>query len=61
MNDEKIKGKLTDEEKKKVTDKVEEIIKWLEVNPQAEAEAYKEKTKELEAVFHPLASKLYQG
>lgn len=33
MNDEKIKGKLTDEEKKKVTDKVDEIIKWLEANP----------------------------
>jgi len=30
MNDEKIKGKLTDDEKKTVTDKVDEIIKWLE-------------------------------
>jgi len=33
MNDEKIKAKLTPEEVKAVSEKVEEVIKWLEANP----------------------------
>lgn len=38
MKDEKITTKLTEEEKKSVNNKVEEIIKWLEASPTADTE-----------------------
>jgi len=36
LNDEKWKDKIKEDEKKNVTDKVEEITKWFEANGEAE-------------------------
>lgn len=53
VNDEKYKDKISEEEKKSVNDKCEELLKWMEDCPAATKEEYEAKVKELEAIFHP--------
>ncbi|KAL7379494.1 hypothetical protein ABVT39_028324 [Epinephelus coioides] len=61
VQDENLKDKISEEDKKKVTEKCEETITWLENNQLAEKEEYQDKQKELEKVCSPVISKLYQG
>ena len=58
---EKLGGKLSDEEKAKMEEAIEEKIKWLEENQDTEADDYKKQKKELEDVVQPIIAKLYQG
>jgi heat shock protein 5 len=53
--------KISEDDKKTILDAVEEGIKWVDGNPEADEEAYKEKQKEVEEVCNPIISKLYQG
>jgi len=57
---EKLGGKLSDEDKTKIEEAVEEKIKWLESNQDAEAEEYKKEKKEFEELVQPIIAKLYQ-
>ena len=57
---EKLGGKLSEDEKETITKIVEEKIKWLESNPNAEADEYKAQKKEVEDVANPIISKFYQ-
>jgi len=57
---EKLGAKLSEEDKTKITEAVDEAIKWLEANPEAEVEAMKEKKTELEGVVQPIMTKLYE-
>ncbi|RWS27469.1 hypothetical protein B4U80_11144 [Leptotrombidium deliense] len=59
---EKLGGKITDDEKTKIDEAVDEAIKWLESNAEtAEASEMKDKKKELEDAVQPIIAKLYQG
>jgi len=60
LNDEKWKDKIKEDEKKNVSDKVEELTKWFESNADAETQQFKDKQKELEDVFNPVMTRLYQ-
>jgi len=60
IKDEKLKDKFSDEEKTTLEQKVEEALKWVESNPNAHAEEFESKQKELESVFNPIISKVYQ-
>jgi L1 cell adhesion molecule like protein len=60
LNDENVKNKLSDSDKATIEAKVQEILKWMENNPAAEAEQYEAKQKELEAVSNPIMMKVYQ-
>ncbi|XP_027226939.2 endoplasmic reticulum chaperone BiP [Penaeus vannamei] len=61
INDkEKLGAKLSDEDKEKMEEAIEEKIKWLEDNPESDAEDYKTQKKELEDVVQPIITKLYQ-
>ena len=60
-NDEKLEGKFAPGEKEEVLNKVTEVENWMSSNNSAETEEYEAKQKELEKVFNPIASKLYQG
>merc|ERR1712054_150764 len=53
--------KISEDDKKTILDAVEEGIKWVDGNPEADEDAYKEKQKEIEEVCNPIISKLYQG
>ena len=62
VNDkEKVGGKLSESEKKTITDAVEEKIKWLESNASADVDEFKAQKKELEEIVNPIMSKLYQN
>lgn len=56
----KLGAKINDEDKKKIEDIVDEKIKWLESNPDADVEEMKKQKKELEDVVQPIVAKLYQ-
>jgi L1 cell adhesion molecule like protein len=58
LNDEKIKAAISEADRKTLEDKVAEAIKWLEGHQNADSEEFKNKTKELEGVFHPIIQKL---
>jgi heat shock protein 1/8 len=61
LNDEKISGKIAEDDKEKLQKKVEETLKWLEDNHEAEAEEFEHKKKELEEVGQPIMMKIYQA
>jgi len=58
---EKLGAKLSEDEKKTITEAVEEKIKWLESHQDADADEYKSEKKEVEDIVSPIISKLYQG
>ena len=60
MEDDKIKDKVSEEERTTVTDKCMEIIDWLDKNQAAEKEEFEYQQKELEKVCLPVVTKLYQ-
>ena len=49
-----------DEEKKTIGEKVDEILKWSNDHPAAGKDEYDAKVKELEAIFNPIMTKIYQ-
>ncbi|KFQ64551.1 heat shock-related 70 kDa protein 2 [Pelecanus crispus] len=61
VEDDKLKGKISDQDKQRVLDKCREVISWLDRNQMAEKEEYEHKQKELEKLCNPIVTKLYQG
>ncbi|NWY56479.1 HSP70 protein, partial [Chionis minor] len=61
VEDDKLKGKISDQDKQKVLDKCREVVSWLDRNQMAEKEEYEDKQKELEKLCNPIVTKLYQG
>uniref|UniRef100_A0A8C7U116 Heat shock protein 8 n=1 Tax=Oncorhynchus mykiss TaxID=8022 RepID=A0A8C7U116_ONCMY len=61
VEDEKLQGKISDEDKTKILEKCNEVIGWLDKNQTAEKEEYEHHQKELEKVCNPIITKLYQG
>jgi len=59
IEDSNIKDKLSESERKMISDKCNEAIAWLERNQTAEVEEFKDKQKELENTFNPIIKKLY--
>jgi len=61
-DDEKgIAEKIEAAEKDELMSLIDETLDWLEENPEAEAEEYSEKQKEVEQVANPIMRKVYQG
>lgn len=61
IEDEKVKSKISDGDRKTIADKCNEVIHWLDSNQQAEKEEYEHKQKDLESVCNPIITKMYQG
>jgi L1 cell adhesion molecule like protein len=61
VEDEKLKDKITEGDKKTILDKCNDIIKWLDSNQLADKDEYEHKQKELEGVCNPIITKLYQA
>ncbi|XP_072115351.1 heat shock cognate 71 kDa protein-like [Mobula birostris] len=61
VENEKMAGKISAEDKRKVIDLCNETISWLEKNQMAEKEEFEHKQKELEKLCNPIIAKLYQG
>merc|ERR1712025_1338851 len=60
IEDEKMADKISEDDKKKITDKCDDAIKWLDANHLAEIDEFKDKQKEVEGVCNPIITKLYQ-
>ena len=61
LSDDKVKGKISDDDRKTLEGKVTETISWLEKNPGAEVEEFEAKQKALEGVAMPIMTKLYSA
>jgi L1 cell adhesion molecule like protein len=59
VEDDKVKDKIPEEDRKTVMDKCEEVIKWLDANQLAEKEEFEDKQKELEKICNPIITKMY--
>merc|ERR1711874_942844 len=60
-DDEKVKDKISEDDKKKILDKCDETIKWLDANQLGEKEEYDDKLKEIEGICNPIITKMYQA
>ncbi|KAM4696207.1 heat shock 70 kDa protein-like [Rhinophrynus dorsalis] len=61
VEDENMKGKISEDDKKTISEKCNQVLSWLDNNQLAEKEEYAHQQKELEKVCQPIISKLYQG
>lgn len=59
LNDEKLKDKFTEENRALIEEKLGELQTWFDENSDATAEEYSAKTKEFEAIFHPIMKDVY--
>lgn len=56
-----IQLQVSDDDKTKMEAAIDEKIKWLEENQDADSESFQQQKKELEEVVKPIITKLYQG
>ncbi|KAB7500548.1 Heat shock protein cognate 4 [Armadillidium nasatum] len=61
VEDEKLKDKISDEEKTKIIEACNDTIKWLDSNQLAEKEEFEHKQKEIEQICNPIITKMYQA
>uniref|UniRef100_UPI00398E8D8C heat shock cognate 71 kDa protein-like isoform X2 n=1 Tax=Pristiophorus japonicus TaxID=55135 RepID=UPI00398E8D8C len=61
VEDDNIKGKMSEDDKQKVLNKVKETLDWLDKNQMAEKDEFEFHQKELEKVCNPVITNLYQS
>jgi len=61
IRDDKVAGKISEDDKSKIETAIDEAITWLDNNQLAETDEFEDKLKELEGLCNPIISKLYQG
>ncbi|KAJ3194078.1 70-kilodalton heat shock protein [Irineochytrium annulatum] len=61
LQDEKLAGKLDAGDKAKLNSAIDETIKWLDANQEAEKEEFEHHQKTLEGTANPIMMKLYGG
>merc|ERR1712126_70584 len=61
LDDEKLKDKISEDERKSIISKCDDALSWLDSNQLAEKDEFTDKQKEVEAVCNPIITKLYQG
>ncbi|XP_070536294.1 heat shock 70 kDa protein-like [Ptychodera flava] len=59
VEDEKLKDKISEEDKTKIIEKCQEVITWLDINQTAEKDEYEDRLKEIEGICKPVITKLY--
>jgi len=60
LEDDKLKDKIGENDRKTILDKCNETISWLDNNQTAETDEFQHKQKEVEGICNPIISKLYQ-
>ncbi|KAL1916427.1 uncharacterized protein VTP21DRAFT_5618 [Calcarisporiella thermophila] len=61
LQDEKIKGKIPDQDRTKLEKAIEDTIHWLDGNQEAERDEFEDKQKELEKIANPIMTRMYSG
>merc|ERR1711998_223513 len=59
LDDEKIKDKISDDDKTKAKEAVDGALSWLEGNQMAEKEEFEDKRKEVEGICTPIMTAMY--
>jgi heat shock protein 5 len=59
-DEEKLGGKLDEDDKQTIVDAVKETLDWLDENTSADKEEYDEQQQKLQSVTSPIISKVYQ-
>merc|ERR1719217_799866 len=54
LGDDKVKDKISEDDKKKAEEAIDEALKWLEGNQLAEKEEFEHKRKEVEGICTPI-------
>lgn len=52
---------LSESDRSKIEEAIDDKIKWLELNQDADGESFQKKKKELEDIAQPIIAKLYQA
>ena len=60
MEDEKLKDKIEESDKATIIQTIEDTLKWMDSNQSEEKEVYDSKYTEVEQIFTPIMSKIYQ-
>ena len=60
IKEERLKDKFYEEDKKQIENKIDEVLNFVNDNPDALKEEYNEKLKEIEEVFNPIKEKINQ-
>ncbi len=60
IEDEKLRDKISSEDRSTITNKCDEAIRWLDGNQMADKDEFMDKQKEVESVCNPIVTKLYQ-
>merc|ERR1712113_854413 len=61
INEDSVKDKISEEDRKAVTNAAEAGLQWLESNQAASKEEFDEQMKIVEGVSNPIMTKMYQG
>jgi len=61
LDDEKLKDKISADDRATIEKKTSELLAWLDANQLGEKEEYEDRQKELESVVKPIFTKLYGG
>jgi len=61
LEDEKLKDKISGDDRSAIEKKTAELLAWLDANQLGEKEEYEDRQKELESVVKPIFTKLYGG
>ena len=60
LDNEQLKDKFTDDDKKVIHEKINEVQEWYDEHLEAEKEEFESKQKELESVYSPIMMRVYQ-
>merc|ERR1711908_209431 len=61
MGDEKIKDKISEDDKSKAEKAIDDALSWLESNQLAEKEEFEHKQKEVEGICSPIMQAMYSS
>merc|ERR1711862_366817 len=61
LQEEKLKDKFTEDDKKVIEELSKDTLQWLESNTDATVEEYEAKQKEVEGKFQPIIMRIYQA
>merc|ERR1719480_777427 len=61
LDDPKMKDVIKPEQKEQINKVVDEVINWVDNNPNAETDEFEAKQKEIEEVWKPIMMEAYQG
>jgi len=59
LNDDKLKDKISEDDKSKATKAIDDALAWLESNQLAEKEEFEHKQKEVESICSPIMQAMY--